>query len=1205
MRSELTVLTKRGVHQRAAASVPVVGGRGNGAGCYLNLEVASPIHKHAWSRIAFLVACFVITDLAQAATNVWSGAGSDNTWTNAGNWFGTYAAANVNQFTNVTTTINFRVSASTAGILLSDAASNVTVTNAGTTMTLSGGYGLNLRGSTLTLSPRFVTLGAAQTWTIASGAALTVSSNINKSSFLLTINNDGAAAINGIISGTGGLTKSGTGTLTLSGLNSYNGNTIVNGGTLRVSGTIDGGGTVTVASGATLDVEHANVTSGKAWNISGTVSSGSGFYQTLGNLTLNGGTLTGTGAGNNTYGFYRIIAPGSVTATGNSQINAPDDFSFSGNGIVVTFNVVNASDTLTIASRIINPSGSAGLTKTGSGLLTLNAANTYTGSTTISAGTLALGASGLLASASSVSIAAGATFDVSARGASATYTLGSGATLTAGGTGTVLGTSAAAIKGGASGSVSLLSRPITLTYDGSHPALYISQGRLVLNSNAFTVNSPAPLAPGTYAIIQQASGNVSSSGTFTVSGTALGGNTGSIQVSGGNVNLVIAGQPPQLVITAVNGGVNPIAGTAFSVVVQVQQPNGTPQNVVANTTVTLSLATGTGTLGGTLTGTILAGNNSVTISGVTYTKAESGVVLTATRSSGDTLPAGDSPAFTVNADVAATLALTSGDNQGGAALTALASPFVVTVTDAYGNPVRLTSVTFALGSAPGGATGQALSTTATTTDVNGQASSTLTLGSAAGTYTVTATATGLSGSPVTFTANATARLAITSVNSGVNPNAGAGFSVVVQAQDASGTSQNVTANTAVTLSRTAGTGTLGGTLIGTILAGNNSVTISGVTYTKAESGVVLTATRTSGDTLSAGSSAPFTVNPGAPAVMALTSGNSQQGAVLTALTSPFVVTVTDANGNTVSGTTVTFAIATVPGGATGQSLNPTSTTTAPNGQAPSTLTLGSTAGTYTVTATSAGLSGSPVTFTASVVTGAYTPVAAATYEYQICLKCHSGYAWLPGSPPNGLSPNGTALKPVETDQAQEFSPMNKSGHPIVTGLDNYPNSLVVGGKKGLLAAAMKAPWNVNVGQQTMSCTDCHNTDAAAPAAQGPHGSAAQFILRGPNANNWPNVQNTAFSTSWCANCHNNTSTSVIHGDHHNNNRCYECHIVVPHGGKISRLLGANGGGLPARYAYNNTTTTMRMTGVTKSTATGYSQSTCGGCGEHTSGTEKW
>jgi Bacterial Ig-like domain (group 3)/YDG domain/Concanavalin A-like lectin/glucanases superfamily/Domain of unknown function (DUF2341) len=113
------------------------------------------------------------------------------------------------------------------------------------------------------------------------------------------------------------------------------------------------------------------------------------------------------------------------------------------------------------------------------------------------------------------------------------------------------------------------------------------------------------------------------------------------------------------------------------------------------------------------------------------------------------------------------------------------------------------------------------------------------------------------------------KLAITSVNSGSNPTVGAPFSVVIQAQDNGGTARNVTTDTAVTLSLNTGSGILGGTLTGTISAGTNSATISSMTYTRAESGIVINANRTGGDSLTAGNSSSFTVNP---ATVTITSG---------------------------------------------------------------------------------------------------------------------------------------------------------------------------------------------------------------------------------------------------------------------------------------------------------------------------------------------
>src|SRR6185369_5444660 len=58
----------------------------------------------------------------------------------------------------------------------------------------------------------------------------------------------------------------------------------------------------------------------------------------------------------------------------------------------------------------------------------------------------------------------------------------------------------------------------------------------------------------------------------------------------------------RLAITSVNGGVSPTPITTFYVTVQSQDANGFAANPTANTAVSLSLNTGTGTLGGTLAG---------------------------------------------------------------------------------------------------------------------------------------------------------------------------------------------------------------------------------------------------------------------------------------------------------------------------------------------------------------------------------------------------------------------------------------------------------------------------------------------------------------------------------------------------------------------------------------------------------------------------
>lgn len=161
------------------------------------------------------------------------------------------------------------------------------------------------------------------------------------------------------------------------------------------------------------------------------------------------------------------------------------------------------------------------------------------------------------------------------------------------------------------------------------------------------------------------------------------------------------------------------------------------------------------------------------------------------------------------------------------------------------------------------------------------------------------------------TANPT-KLAIVSVNNGSTPKTGTPFPVVIQAQDSLGDPSNVTSTTGVSLSlQTPGSGTLGGTLTGTIAAGANSITLN-VTYTKSETGLILTASRTSGDPLSAANSAPFDVTWGAANALefVVQPGNSVAGDAIPGF--PTVV-ARDNFGDVITSSTLNVTIEIQPG----------------------------------------------------------------------------------------------------------------------------------------------------------------------------------------------------------------------------------------------------------------------------------------------------
>jgi adhesin/invasin len=303
--------------------------------------------------------------------------------------------------------------------------------------------------------------------------------------------------------------------------------------------------------------------------------------------------------------------------------------------------------------------------------------------------------------------------------------------------------------------------------------------------------------------------------------------------------------------------------------------------------------------------------------------------------------------------IATAIALGSGNNQTATVGTPLTSPFVVRVTDAAGNGVPAIDVTFAV-TAGGGA----ISATDVTTDAQGNARTFLTLGAVAGANTVTATSAGLTGSPIVFAAQAMALApSAASVASGNAQTLVAGTPsapLVVRVVDQNG---DGIAGFQVTYQVASGGGTLSQATVATDAQGNaQSVLTSGATA--GPNSVVATAPGLAGSPLTF----TLTGTAGPATALAIASGDNQSAVVGTALAQPFVVRVTDANGNAAANVPVSFAVT-----AGGGSLSATNVTTNARGEASSSLTLGATAVMNTVSITSAGLSGSPSTFNASAM----------------------------------------------------------------------------------------------------------------------------------------------------------------------------------------------------------------------------------------------
>ena len=299
-----------------------------------------------------------------------------------------------------------------------------------------------------------------------------------------------------------------------------------------------------------------------------------------------------------------------------------------------------------------------------------------------------------------------------------------------------------------------------------------------------------------------------------------------------------------------------------------------------------------------------------------------------------------------------TIAIEAGNTQSGIAGQAVGTPPTVKATRGTTGVAGI-QVVFAVASGGGSLVGATA-----TTDAGGIARVTQwTLGTGLGAQSVTATSTGATGSPLTFTATATAGAAATATKeTGDAQSAGVGGAVQVAPSvrivDAGG---NRVAG--VTVVFTVGTG--GGTVTnGTAITNANGIaTVGSWTLGTAAGANTLLANVQAGSVAGNPLSFTATATAGVASTLAKQAGDVQSAGVTTAVAVRPAVRVVDQFGNSVSGATVTFTVASGGGTITGG----TAITGADGIATVGSWTLGNTSGTQTLTAATAGVA-NPVTF---------------------------------------------------------------------------------------------------------------------------------------------------------------------------------------------------------------------------------------------------
>lgn len=463
------------------------------------------------------------------------------------------------------------------------------------------------------ITDRVIDLGATsagQTLTQAGSGVLKFTSDFTATgagSKALTLQGDNTAAaaeiagavVDNSVANTTKVIKSGTGTWTLSGNNTYTGGTSVSssGGTLIAANTNALGnvsGSVALANNSILSLATDTIA---AYNITmsnansptiavgrGTSGSGTGFVDQLGTLAMGTGSVVNVIAGNNLTGGVPTLRFGVTTlsaTTGSTSSTL--------NPVGVSVTLASVTNTATVASgktlgldgtstgnyvlgvidngTTSNAGNVVGVNKTNTSTWTLNAVNTYTGNTTVSGGTLVLAPAASIANSAAIIVNSAGTLDVS--GVTGGFAVGASQTLR--GSGSVLGkvTAAGAVTPGTGGTLGTLTYNNDVTIGGSlnididsdantlAGGVDLIQGVNTLDITGSTVNfnniTPLLVAPddGAYVFAKY----TSLTGTFATVNNTPAGYSIDYNYQGGNQIALVSAipEPATMAIMAIGG----------------------------------------------------------------------------------------------------------------------------------------------------------------------------------------------------------------------------------------------------------------------------------------------------------------------------------------------------------------------------------------------------------------------------------------------------------------------------------------------------------------------------------------------------------------------------------------------------------------------------------------------------------------------------